>query len=342
MKILIDITHPAHLHFFRNAVSLLKMQGHEVKLTGRDKDILGELAEQYGLKIEKIGKFKPGMVNLTLELIYRWWHLIWIVLKWKPDIIMACAGPYVGLAGWLTQTPTHIFYNNEFASLSNIIAYPFATCIHVPECYNKPIRWPHRRYAGYHELAYLHPQYFTPDPSVLNDLGVKPDEKFVLLRFVGWGAAHDVGHKGIALAMKRKAVQEFSKQARVFITSETQLPSDLEKYRFPLASSRIHDAMAFATLLYGESATMASEAAILGTPAIYLDDVGRGYTNEQEQKYGLVFNFSESVEDQKLSIEKGIEILKSDDMKEAYGKKNGNLLQNTIDVTHYLTNITEF
>ena len=56
------------------------------------------------------------------------------------------------------------------------------------------------------------------------------------------------------------------------------------------------DAIASASLLYGESATMASEAAVLGVPAIYLDNTGRCYTREEEEKYGLVFNFTEGVQ----------------------------------------------
>jgi uncharacterized protein len=336
MRILIDITHPAHLHFFRNAATLLKNQGHEVRLTGRDKDILGELAEQYGLEIEKFGRFKPGMLNLFLELVYRWWRLYRIARKWKPDVMLSVAGTYTALVGWITRTPVHIFYDTEHATISNLLAYPFATCIHVPDCYNRPIRWPHRRYPGYHELAYLHPDYFTPDPAVLDELGVKPYEKFVLIRFVGWGAAHDVGHKGISPENKRKAVKEFSKYARVFISSEAPLPNDLEKYRFPIPSSRIHDAMAYATLVYGESATMASEAAVLGTPAIYLDDEGRGYTDEQERKYRLVFNYTESVDDQRLSIEKGIEILNTKEVKKLWQKKRGKILNDTIDTTKYI------
>jgi len=339
MRILVDITHPAHLHFFRNAVALLKNQGHEVRLTGRDKDILGELAKQYGLEIEKFGKFKPGMANLALELLYRWYRLFRITKKWKPDVMLSIAGTYTALVGWITNTPVHIFYDTEHATISNLLAYPFATCIHLPDCYNRPIKWPHRRYAGYHELAYLHPDHFTPDPSVLDELGVKSDEKFMLIRFVGWGAAHDIGHKGISPAMKRKAVEEFSKYAKVFITSEAKLPPDLEKYRFPALSSRIHDAIAYATLLYGESATMASEAAILGTPAIYLDDEGRGYTDEQEEKYGLVFNFSESMEDQKRSIKKSVKTLSGYEVKKKYERKRDKLLEETINVTKYIVNL---
>ena len=339
MRILIDITHPAHLHFFRNPIEKLREKGHLVKLTGRDKDILVELAEQYGFDIEVFGRFRPGMTNLVQELLTRWRHLYRIVHAWKPEKMMAIAGTYISLIGWLTKVPTHIFYDTEHAFFSNLLAYPFATCVHVPNCYKKKIHWRHRRYAGYHELAYLHPEYFTPDSSVLGELGVSTGQKYVLIRFVGWGAAHDVGHKGISLQMKRKAITEFSKYASVFITSEAPLPPDLNQYRFPLQSSRVHDALAFASLLYGESATMASEAAVLGTPAIYLDDTGRGYTDEQEKRYGCIFNFSESFRDQSLSIEKGIEILQKRDCKQLWGKKRDMLLKDTIDVTRYVVNI---
>ncbi len=340
MRILIDVTHPAHLHFFRNAISLMKEEGIEVKLTGRDKDILKELAEQYGLEFEIFGVFKPGVFNLAVELLTRWWHLYRIVRKWKPDMILSIAGTYSGLVGRISGRPVHIFYDTENAVISNLLAYPFATCIHVPECYNKKIRWPHHRYAGYHELAYLHPNYFIPDPAVQEELEVKRGDKYVLLRFVGWSAAHDISHKGMTTSLKRKAVEEFSRYASVFITSEAPLPPDLEQYRFPLPSSRIHDAMAFAALLYGESATMASEAAILGTPTIYLDNAGRGYTNEQEKKYGLVCNYTESLDDQKASIDKGVEILTSGDGRGKWEKRRDALLSNTIDVTRYIIYVT--
>jgi len=98
----------------------------------------------------------------------------------------------------------------------------------------------------------------------------------------------------------------------------------------------MHDALAFSTLLYGESATMASECAVLGTPAIYLDDFGRGYTDEEEQKYGLVFNFTEAQEDQRLSIEKGIELLKTPGLKYDWQKRRQKLLEDKIDVTDFM------
>ena len=80
---------------------------------------------------------------------------------------------------------------------------------------------------------------------------------------------------------------------------------------------------------------MASEAAILGTPAIYLDNTGRFYTDELEKKYGMVYNFTESPIDQNRSINKGIEILKKD-YKNERERKRAKILNDKIDVTEFL------
>ncbi len=39
----------------------------------------------------------------------------------------------------------------------------------------------HIKLNSYKELAYLHPNYFTPDPSVLDELALEKDEKLVVL-----------------------------------------------------------------------------------------------------------------------------------------------------------------
>ena len=37
MKLLVDMGHPAHVHFFRHAIRELESRGHEVRITARDK-----------------------------------------------------------------------------------------------------------------------------------------------------------------------------------------------------------------------------------------------------------------------------------------------------------------
>lgn len=251
------------------------------------------------------------------------------------------AGTFIAPVGWLTRTPVVTFYDTEHDTVSNAIAYPLSHHLVLPSCYKKPIKRGYVSYNGYHTLAYLHHDYFSPDPTVLDLLGVKEGEKFVIMRFVSWQAGHDIGHSGLSLDMKRKAVRMLSNYARVFITSEKELPRDLEEYKITLPPERMHDALYYAILFYGESGTMSCESAVLGTPAIFLDDYGRGYTDELEKVYGAVFNFSESHEDQEKSILKGIEILQTENVKDIWKGKKNKILSDKIDLTSFAVDLIE-
>ena len=333
MNILFDLQHPAHLHFFRNVAARLQNEGHTVRITGRDKDILVELAESYGVNVEVFGVARKGAVNLGRELIFRQWRLRQIIKEFQPDVMMAIAGTYISLLGKLMGVPVYIFYDTEHATLSNLLAYPFATCIYVPQCYRDQIRWRHVRYNGYHELAYLHPKYFTPDPSVLKDAGVQEGEIFTIVRFVAWGAAHDIGRAGFTDANKLRAIEELGRYGRVLISCEGELPNELEPYRLRLNVARIHHLMAYAALIFGESATMCSEGAVLGVPGVYVDPIGRGYTDEQERDYDLVFNFTS--EQQNDAIARGVQVL-ANYHQDGWRAKGKQLLEEKIDVTELL------
>jgi len=336
MKLLVDLQHPAHLHFFRNVIQRLNAEGHQVRITGRNKDILVGLAESYNIRMQVFGTAREGLVNLGAELFYRQWRLYGIIKEFKPSAMMAVAGTYVSLLGRLMSIPTYVFYDTEHAALSNLLAYPFATCIYVPRCYRKNVKWRHQRYNSYHELAYLSPKYFTPDPAVLREVGLNEGEVFTIVRYVGWGAAHDVGLEGLTTEGRIEAVRELSRYGNVFVSCEGNLPGVLEPYRLRLNLARIHHLMAYAALVFGESATMASEGAVLGVPGIYVDPVGRGYTDEEEKEYGLVFNFTPAK--QWEAIKKGCAIL-SNYSREGWKEKGTRLVGDKLDVTKMLYQI---
>ena len=291
MRLLLDITHPAHLHFFRNLVARLRREGHEVYLAGRHKDILLELAAGYGLELDAFGRARPGPFSLAREMAARQARLLSIMRRFRPDAAMAIAGTHIAAAGWLRRVPTYIFYDTEHAAVSNLLSYPFATCVYVPRCYQGTIRWRHERYDGYHELAYLHPDYFTADPAVLAEAGLAPGEPFTVVRFVAWAAGHDIGKKGLALGQKIDAVHRLSRHGRVLISTEGELPGELEPMRLRLDVTRIHHLMAHAALIFGEGATMMSEAAVLGVPSVYVNPLTAGTLEEQEHEYGILFGF---------------------------------------------------
>ena len=80
---------------------------------------------------------------------------------------------------------------------------------------------------------------------------------------------------------------------------------------------------------------MASESAVLGTPAIYLNENWFGSTGEEE-KYGLLFSFKSSLQDQELAIAKGVELLSAPDSKAIMHTNRERFLQDKIDVTAFM------
>ena len=311
-------------------------------LTSREKDMTVPLLNSYKLSHFNLGHCGTNFSTLAREFLFRTIKLTRLVHKEQPDIMTAISGTFIAPAGRLARKPVVIFSDTEHAAISNSISYPLSHHLVFPTCYRKPLKWKKvTYYNGYHELAYLHPNYFYPDPAVLKLLDVKENEKFTIMRFVSWESGHDIGHPGLSMSIKRKAVNMFSQYGRVFISSEKELPPDLKEYQLPVPYLKMHDALYYATLLYGESATMASEGSILGTPAIYIDNNGRGYTDEMEKVYGTVFNFSEKYEDQEKSIQKGIEILKNENVKSIWRNKSKKIIDDKIDVTKFIVNFIE-
>ena len=77
---------------------------------------------------------------------------------------------------------------------------------------------------------------------------------------------------------------------------------------------------------------MASESAVLGTPAIYINSLKVGYVEEQEKKYQLAYNFSDS----NGALEKALELLRSEKKLNKFKKKRTILLDEKIDVTSFI------
>ena len=336
MKIFIDIGHPAHVHYFKNLLNRLSGVGYEFVITARDKEMSHYLLKELNFNFYDRGKGAKALLGKIFYTFKADKQLYRLAKSEQPDLFLSFGSPYAAHVSFLLRKPHLVIDDTENATLGQFMYRPFSECILTPDCFKKDFGKKQIRFPSYMELSYLHPNVFTPDKSILNYLGINEDEKYTILRFVDWGAVHDLGHTGITLENKIKAVQTFSKFSKVFISSESELPDELKEYKLNIPKHHIHHAIAYSSMFYGESATMASESAVLGVPAIYLDNEGRGYTDEIEEKFGLVFNFSESEEDQKKSINKGAEILKQDVSE--WRQKRTKLLEEKIDVTNFLEN----
>jgi predicted glycosyltransferase len=339
VKILVDIGHPAHVHFFKNTIWALESKGHEVRVTARDKEVCVALLNSYNIPHTVLTKMGSGKLSLMKEWLIRDYKLLMLARKFKPDILIGILNPSVAHVSRLLGKKAIIFNDTEHATFAQNITYPFADVICTPTCFNKDIGNKQIRYNGYHELAYVHPNYFTPNPAVLNELGLNEGDIFMILRFVSWNASHDGGHSGIQ--SKIKLVQKLEKYGRVLITSEGQLDKKLEKNKIKVSPEKLHDLLYYATLYIGEGATTASECAILGTHAIYTNTLRLGYTDEEEEKYDLVYNFSDKNTMEKQAFEKALELLENKDLRIEGKKKRERLLKDKIDVTAFMIKFIE-
>ncbi|MCX9010313.1 MAG: DUF354 domain-containing protein [Candidatus Methanoperedens sp.] len=336
---MVGVGHPKHVHIWKNVIKNLIKDGHEVKIVAREKDITLNLLDAYGFDYEVVGKNYKGMIKKIYGIFETDFKLYKIVKKFNPDLLLY-GTPYLAQVSKLFNKPHIMLLDTEHANLAYWLSYPFTDVVLTPACFNKHIDTKKQvTFDGYFELAYLHPNYFKPDPDVLKEIGLCNNDKFIIMRFSAWNAHHDIKDRGFS--DKIKAVKSLEKFTNVFISSEGELPDELKKYRLTLPPKKIHHLLYYADLFIGESAPMCTESAILGTPAIFVSTSRRGYTDELESKYDMVYNFHNSYDAQENAIDKAIEILQDNDAKDKWIKKKEILINEKIDVTKFLVTFIE-
>jgi len=337
MRILIDIGHPAHVHLFKNFAHIMQQRGHQLLFTCREKEFEIDLLKANGFTYESFGPKYKSIIGKILGLL-KFDYMEWKVCrKFKPDVLLSHGSMYSAHAAWLIGKP-HIAFDDTY-NMEQIHLYEPFTPVILTGAYEHPrVSKKEIRYAGYHELSYLHPKYYKPDKGILDDLGVRPDEKYVLVRFIALNATHDIGNKGVSPQQKIEAVKTLSKYARVFISSEGALPKELEGYRLRTKPEQLLDVMAYASLVWGESITIPAEAAVLGVPALNNNNMKSWYLQDEQDNYGLCFCYKSSEEDLNKALQKCIELLSMDKQKlsEQWRVKREKLLKDHIDVTTFL------
>ena len=339
MNILVDIGHPAHVHLFRNLYFQLQDKNHKLFLTVKNNlESAKELLDNYKIPYISIGAKSDNLLSKAIKQIS--YDLKIAHLISKNNITMGI-GTSINLAhaSKLTKMKSILLDDDddEVQPLFTWFAHPFCDVLLSPESLQGKRK--NRNtifYAGFHELAYLHPNRFTPDHTVLKEARLNGGDKFFVLRFNAFKAHHDIGIKGLSLDNKRKLIKLLKPQGRIFITSERQVEPEFEEYRITIEPHKIHSFLYYATMFIGDSQTMTSEAAVLGTPAIRSNSfVGKiSYLEEQEHKYGLTYGFNPSQTD-KMFI-KIKELLSMSNLKEEWQYRRQKMLEDKIDVTAFL------
>lgn len=332
--------HPAHFHLFKNVIHNVKNNGHKIAILIKKKDVLDELLKKSNLEYYNLlpnGR-KDNKLGITLGMIETDLKLFRFALEFKPDIMIGTSYA-ISHIGKLLNIPS-INVNeddSDIVPLYSKLSYPWASIILSPKVCRMG-KWESKtvHYEGYHELAYLHPDHFEPDHTIVEKY-FPVDEPYFILRFAKLTAHHDKGIQGINTGIASQLIAMLKPFGNVYITSERILEPEFEKYRIKINPLDIHHVLAFASIYIGDSQTMAAEAGVLGTPFIRFNDfVGRiSYLDELENKYHLGLGILPAEPDKLFSTLQNL--LDTNNLKQTWSNRREVMLGAKINTAEFIT-----
>lgn len=295
MKVVFEINHPKHYYQFKYVAKILNTH-HEVYFIARDKEIVFKILEEENVEYYCFGKHYKNIVGKLLgsiEIFYTYYKLL---KKIKPDLLISKASPYSTMLGELMNIKSVIFPDSEIVVLTNKIVSKFADVIITPRSFAHSFGEKKHKVSGFFEETYLSEDVFTPNPKIKKILAPE-DQLYAILRFVSWNANHDIGKSAVSTEVIEKIISKIKDRMTIYITSEAKLPPSLAKYSLPIPKNEIHSALYYASLYIGDSQSMATESALLGTPAFRCNKfVGEHDMNAfivLEKDLNLLYNFSD-------------------------------------------------
>jgi predicted glycosyltransferase len=340
MRVLFDVTHPALVHLFKHPLWELADRGHAVAVASREKDVTARLLDAYGLPHVPVSSAGESPLSRAAELVERTRALRRVARAFDPDVVVSQVDPAAPQAARHAGARSVVFDDSEAEWLAGALTHPRADVVCTPAAFDRDLGAVQRRYDGFHELAYLHPDRFSPSRERLREYGVDPDEPYAVVRFVSWTAYHDAGRDGLSPTAKRRLVRELSAHGRVYVSSESPLPPGLGDRGLPVPPEALHDLLAFADVYAGDSQTMATEAAVLGTPAVrsnaFAGDGDMSNFRELENRYGLV----RSVTDEDDAVATAVAFAR-DSPSERFARRRRRLLAETEDVAAFVVDVVE-
>ncbi|USZ76553.1 DUF354 domain-containing protein [Halorussus vallis] len=333
MKVVVTVQHPAHVHFFRPVVAKLRERGNRVRIFAREKDVALDLLDHYGMEYTVLAGKPDSLGGLARTQATYEYRLLRAAREFDPDVMTAIGGTAVAHVSRLVDARSVVWIDNE-GIFAHKITTPFAHAVATPRQFGTDLGGKHVRYDGYQELAYLHPDRFDPDPGRLARHGVDPDDRYAFVRFRDWSALHDVGEAGFSGADKCELVESLSEHGTVYVSSESPLPAAFDDHRLPVPPHLAHDLLYHADLYVGDSATMSTEAALLGTPAVRCqsfagDDDMSNF--EELAEHGLLY----STDDGREAVREAKALARCDETAVAWRRRRRRLLREKIDVVPF-------
>jgi predicted glycosyltransferase len=321
-KVFFDLNHPADFHFFKHLITWMHSKGYVIKIVARDKECLHMLLDDAGISYTSRGSGKHTLAGKYVYAIWILFLLLVELIRFRPSIAMSLSSPYLAvltrLLGIICITYDDTDDNPRLLPLIRKTRYLLS-----------PSTYPHKFHKGHFhlptlkELAYLHPEQFKLDT---NQAGV-------FFRITRTDSIHHSSASVLNEETVLKKMHQLSQKYPIVLSSEKDLDFGDDKSIHLADPLLIHRDLANCKLFWGNSATMAAEAVVLGIPAIYVSAEKFAYIHELED-YGLLFHYHP--DDLHGSLEKLDSILAGNPPISQFKKAHALLLRDKIDMTTFM------
>ena len=287
MRLIVEMSHPADINFFKNALQLLSDKGWEYRIVTRGRENTVDILDSYNLKYYQYGKTRPGIASRPIQLILNDYNLLWFSKKYEPDCFLSFCSPYCSHVASIMGKPSIAFTDTETATMTIRLTYPFCTALYTPTFFGNDYGKKHYRFNGFKELAYLSPKYFKPDELPLE----YNNKEYAIVRINSFDAVHDIGlPQRLLLDDWKRIICAVSNFVEPIILSELELPKELRRYAVKIPPTKFHIILQNARFVISDSCTITTESALLGIPTIFCHPNPARLMNFSilEKRYGLI------------------------------------------------------
>lgn len=321
-RVFFDLNHPADFHFFKHIINRMKSQGYAILVVARDKECLQMLLDDAGIPYISRGRGKHTLLGKYLYASWILVLLLFLLIRFRPGIALSLSSPYLAILTKILGI-TCITFDDTDDNPRLLPLIKKSTYLLSPATYPYKFHKGHFHLPALKELAYLHPSLFKSEQERLG----------LFFRITRTDSIHHSNASKLNQGLVLQKMEILSQHHPVYLSSETD--SDLEDMKTIRRADplHIHRDLASCRVFWGNSSTMAAEAAVLGIPAIFISAEKFAYITELES-YGLLYYFH--TDDLNGSFEMLDAILAGDPPDSQFRKSRDLLLSEKLDMTSFM------
>ena len=307
-SVVIDIVHYPHVNFYKHAIEALTEKDIDVHIVLRLRGKLVDIFQKECLNVPfvLIGEHRKTIFGKMVDMINRDIAFLRYLSKIKFDAGTGFGSINIAHTTRFFRKPAIIFGDDTENKLGLYLIKPFATRIVMPSSAqgNNLLK-----YNGFKELAYLHPNHFTPDKKVLEPYNLDPYE-YVFIREV---SSASLNYRRAEMGKLSKILTYLKEMdLKILLSIEDKSLIDLFKDHCIILKEPvedIHSLLHFAAFTLSSGDSMARESCLVETPAIYTGGRDMAINNELIKRSCMF-----KVEDEK-NIKNIVEYIINNDIK---------------------------